>query len=279
MLGMSTYRGDISKEIGNNPVAGSRVNPTLGAYYRYKMSSLFSFRGQIQWGRISGDDKNTEDPGRRARNLHFRSDLFEFAGIAEVHVLDIKDFGRTGRYNVFFNVYGFTGIAITYFEPMAKTDAGEWVKLRPLMTEGKSYENITPAIPIGVGSHFTFDRKWRLGAEVGFRFTLTDYLDDISQNYLTWEEYEEVEPLTYEMSVRYDYDYIASRPDVFPDGYGTPAGGKGGGVRGSDNTLDSYLFATANVGFLLRGKSNFYRARYQFTKGRTHKKRRARAKF
>jgi hypothetical protein len=279
ILGVGTHLGDINKAAGQNPLGASKANPTFGAYYRYKFSSLFSARGQVQWGRISGADKNADDPPRIARNLSFRTDLIEFAGIGEFHAIDIKDFGRTGRYNVFFNLYGFLGVAMTYYDPMAQRDNGEWVKLRPLQTEGQSYSMFTPAFPIGIGSHFTFNRKWRIGAELGYRFTLTDYLDDVSGEYLTWEEYEKGDPLTYEMAVRTDYDYINSRPDLFPDGYASPSGGRSAGIRGSSEVKDSYFWGTVNVGMMIRGKSNFYKARYQFTRGRKHKKRRARAKF
>ena len=81
------------------------------------------------------------------------------------------------------------------------------------------------------------------------------------------------------MAVRYNYDYIESHPEYFPQNYGTPEGGSLGGVRGGPDDNDYYLFGTVNVGFLIRGKSNFYRAKYQYTRGRGKKKRRARAKF
>ena len=273
-LGVATGRTDISKQTGHNPLAGSKPFATFGFYYRYRFGSLISVKGQLQWGRISGSDKDAVDPARIARNLSYRTDLFELSGTVEFHAIDIKDFGRTGRYNVFFNAYGFVGLGFTYFEPMAQRDNGEWVKLRPLMTEGQAYQPYTPIFPLGIGSHFTFNRKWRLGAELGYRFTLTDYLDDVHGNYLLNDEY--TSDLQEEMANRRDYDYIASRPDLFPDGY---AQGAGGGIRGGDGANDSYFFGTVNVGLMIRGKSNFYKAKYQFTRGRKHKKRRARAKF
>jgi hypothetical protein len=162
---------------------------------------------------------------------------------------------------------------MTYFEPMAQRDNGEWVKLRPVQTEGQKYGSFTPAFPIGVGAHFTFNRKWRIGAELGYRFTLTDYLDDVSDKYLEDNEYDS--DLQAEMGNRQNYEYYDSRPDLFPEGYGRT----GGGIRGNPEVNDAYFFGTVNVGFLIKGKSNFYRARYQFTRGRKHKKRRARAKF
>lgn len=274
IVGVATHRGDINSTGGF--FGGSAASPTIGGYYRYKFSSLISARGQLQWARLTGDDKNADEVARQVRNLNFRTTLIEIAAIGEVHILDIKDFGSTGRYNVFFNVYGFAGVAMTYYNPQGQRPSNdEWVDLRPLQTEGEKYSSWTPAFPIGVGAHFTFNRKWRLGAELGYRFTLTDYLDDVSGNYLTTAEYESGDPLTYEMAVKVDQDLANQNPDLFPQ----PYPGAGGGVRGGPDANDSYFFGTVNVGFLIRGKSNFYRAKYQYSRGRGKKRRRQRAKF
>jgi hypothetical protein len=74
------------------------------------------------------------------------------------------------------------------------------------------------------------------------------------------------------MQNRSDQDYIDNSGEFIP-GY------KMRDVRGNPESKDWYFFAQANVGFLIKGKSNFYRSKYQFTRGRGVKKRRARAKF
>lgn len=279
ILGVATHRGDINSS--QSLFGGSRATPTVGGYYRRSLSSLIAVRGQLQWARLEGDDANADDPGRIARNLSFRTNIIELAAIAEIHFLNIKDFGRTGRYNVFFNVYGMAGVGMSYYNPQGENpESGEWVDLRPLMTEGEKYSTFTPVFPIGLGAYFTFNRKWRLGAEFGFRFTLTDYLDDVSGNYLTRAEYEEGDELTYQMAVKRDVDYMLTRPDLFPgDREYYESRDELGGIRGNPDSKDHYYFGTISVGMMLRGKSNFYRARYQYTRGRGKKKRRSRAKF
>lgn len=276
-LGLAMHMGDIGGVNENTLIQASRANYNIGAFYRYKLSSLLSVKGALTYARISGDDKySVNDPARRARNLNFRTDIFDFAVTGEVHVLDIKDFGSTGRYNTFFNLYGFLGVGVAYFEPKGETPDGEWVKLRPLKTEGESYSAITPVFPIGIGSHMTFDRKWRIGVEIGARYTLTDYLDDVSTDYMTAEELSEVDnDMTLVMQNKSDQEYIDGQIEsgLWPDGYQMRA------TRGGPTANDWYFFGQASVSFLIRGKSNFYRARYNFSKRKHHKRRRARAKF
>ncbi len=275
-LGVATHRGDVSKSKGSNPTKGSKPNISFGGYYRHSFSNLLSGKVSLQWGRISGADSDAEDPERVARNLSFRTDLFELAGIVEVHFINIRDFGRTGRYKVWFNTYVFTGFALTYFNPKAQRDNGEWVNLAPLQTEGEKYSQITPAIPLGIGAHFTFNRKWRLGAELGYRFTFTDYLDDVHDRYMTDEQLATInDEVRLEMQNRSDQDFIDANPQIFGEGYRMGDGG----IRGGPDVNDAYFFGTVNVGFMIRGKSNFYRAKYMYTKGRRHKKRKSRAKF
>lgn len=57
------------------------------------------------------------------------------------------------------------------------------VKLRPLQTEGKAYSPIGVAIPFGLGFRYKLAKNWDLAFEVGWRYTFTDYLDDVSSTY------------------------------------------------------------------------------------------------
>ncbi len=272
MVGLSSHLGDIGGP-GADPttIQFSRANPALGFFYRYRMSNLISLKGNLIWGRISGADSLAEDIGRQARNLHFRNDIYELSVTGEIHFLSIKDFGRTGRYNVFFNSYVFLGVGLAYHEPKAEIN-GEWVNLREFTTEGVDYSNLIPTFPFGLGAHFTFGRKWRLGAELGLRYTGFDYLDDVSTDY---SAYSTLSPESQALSYRSNQDFLDENilQDYQKNGPGETS------PRGSDESDDMYMFATANLSFMIRGKSNFYRSRYNYARGRKRKRRKSRAKF
>ena len=65
--------------------------------------------------------------------------------------------------------------------------SGVKYKLRPLQTEGKSYENIAICVPAGFGIKKAFNSQGGIKLEAGYRFTNTDYLDDVSDVYYDWE--------------------------------------------------------------------------------------------
>jgi hypothetical protein len=76
--------------------------------------------------------------------------------------------------------------------------AGKWVDLRPLGTEGqysnllptdanygvKPYSLIQPTIPIGVGVKIRMSKRLDVRCEFGVNYFFTDYLDDVSRNYV-----------------------------------------------------------------------------------------------
>lgn len=82
--------------------------------------------------------------------------------------------------------------------------AEEWVSLRKLGTEGqnfneaqrtaykelyghdlpKPYSNFQLVIPIGIGAKYKLTNNLDLGFELSYRHTFTDYLDDVSGNYV-----------------------------------------------------------------------------------------------
>ena len=109
--------------------------------------------------------------------------------------------------------YLFSGIGGFYFNPKAKNNLNysndsfenlnfspsldqEYINLRALHTEGqgmpndpagfksgKTYSNFSICVPIGFGLEKAFSGNSGLKLEAGFRYTMTDYLDDVSRDY------------------------------------------------------------------------------------------------
>lgn len=171
LLGVSNYFGDLAPQI-----VPKETHPAFGAYARLNLSSSFAFTGSITSATISGNDKNFAY--NNLRNLNFSTSLTELAAIVEfnffkygVDVLDKK-----------FTPYVFLGIALTAFEPSARYQ-GTTVKLRNLQTENQQYGNFATCIPMGMGVKWQFHRHFAFEANVGFRRSYSDYLDDVSTVY------------------------------------------------------------------------------------------------
>ena len=93
-----------------------------------------------------------------------------------------------------------------------------WVRLQPLNTEGqglpgyaKPYSLISVAFPIGLGVRYKLNNSWDLGFEMGFRYTLTDYLDDAGGNYADPTDLTSQSPLSASMANRTLEKFAANR--------------------------------------------------------------------
>ena len=107
----------------------------------------------------------------------------------------------TGEVNVFkydpleggsvFTLYAMGGIGGFYYNPLA-TFEGNTYELQPLGTEGQGleaypgrdfYSLYQIAVPFGGGLKFKINESLNFNMELSWRFTFTDYLDDVSTSY------------------------------------------------------------------------------------------------
>lgn len=169
------------------------TRPVIHAGARFKALNWLAFKGGLTYARLVGKDSKSGDVGRLTRNLSFMSNVWEASLQMEVSLLTENRgkryiFQRNSVWNNM-NVYLFGGIAGFAFNPKAKLD-GKTYKLQPLGTEGQGldgapdpYKLTSLAIPMGLGFKYYLTRHWNVGFEAGFRYTFTDYLDDVGGDY------------------------------------------------------------------------------------------------
>ncbi len=214
-LNAFNYYGDLAPLPKNISSDIRFTRPNFGIEVSKKLGPRFSLRGAFAYGRLRGDDFESADPelresvGRYGRNLHFRNDVFELSTVVMYEFLPSR--GRFYRRR-YVSPYVFAGIAGFYHNPKGKVpedyngpEAGEWVALRPLRTEGqgltrqgagsvandpqfgtsyaKQYSLIQAAVPVGVGVKFRISDRLDLGAEIGFRILFFDHIDDVGGRY------------------------------------------------------------------------------------------------
>lgn len=204
-VGSSHYYGDLAgyRQFFKATYIMPRWNVGIG--YTRQFTPHFAARASFTWARIAGDDytfnkgsinKSAENLVQYTRNLHFRNDLKEFA-ISGIYNF-VAD-GRNSNVRAKFTPYVFGGIALLAHSPEARTPAApdngdyepqKWVKLQPLHTEGqgqpgydKPYSLVTASIPVGFGLRYRLNENFNLGFEIGYRYTFTDYLDDVGGPY------------------------------------------------------------------------------------------------
>lgn len=191
VVGFSNYLGDIGNGTADGRPFISDVQPqetrmTVGVHAIYNMDRVWAVRGGLQFVGIAGDDAHTNAGPRRARNLHFRNNLIEASARAEGYWRPNQSvLSGTGVPTM----YGFVGLAGFYSNPQAReinagpSVVGVWHNLRPERTEGVAYSPFGIAIPWGLGAQWQVSGGWQIGTELCYRFTFTDYLDDISNSY------------------------------------------------------------------------------------------------
>lgn len=164
--------------------------------YRYRFHPYWATSSVLNVGMVRGNDALTNEVIRESRNLHFRSLVIEYSQRIECIIVANEKFGA--RYKIpgmkgFKNrneqIYLFTGVGATYFNPKAMFN-GSWTALRPLRTEGQGlatgpdeYLPVTVTIPFGIGLRMGIGRMWRLGIEATYVKTFSDYIDDVSGVY------------------------------------------------------------------------------------------------
>lgn len=173
-LGVSNYFGDL-----NTNASFEYIGPAGGLFFRYNLGTRFSFKQGLNYGRVAFADDVSEFPYQQARNLSFKSDIFDFSSTVEFNFFK---YDREKRH-LSFTPYLLVGISVFYFNPKAEYE-GEEYSLQPLQTEGESYSRVSVGVPIGGGFKYSFTPYWAIGIEGGFRKTFSDYLDDVSSTYI-----------------------------------------------------------------------------------------------
>lgn len=183
-----------------------------------------------------------------SRNLSFNSNVWELSLQGDFNFFRFMP----GEPQYSFTPYVTLGAGIFSYDPYAYLQ-GRKVYLRqlPVGTEGqnspkypdrKAYKSMAISIPFGGGVKYALNDRINIGFEVLYRFTNTDYLDDVSTTYV-------------------DPTIFAPNPDGSPsDGFllydrsyevGNPIG-QVGFARGQSKQKDHFVTAMVHLTFNLQ---------------------------
>jgi hypothetical protein len=163
----------------------------------YRIKPRVSLRATVSYGRIKGDDAKsadyqTQNVNRLYRNLSFRNQIYEAKFDV---VIDLFENKRKYTKRPDYTPYIFMGLAYFHHSPEGQNANGDWVNLKSLHTEGqgldggpKNYSTSQLALPLGLGFRYKLSKQWDIAFEVGWRFTLTDYIDDVGGVYYDKEK-------------------------------------------------------------------------------------------
>ncbi len=176
--------------LGNTKPAGSIY---INAIYK----NAIALRLEGTFGKVKAYDsilknKSASTFGRYERNLSFKSSISEFVAAVEIHPLFIFGKFYGDKEPPQFSPYLLAGVGFFSFNPQAKL-LNQWVNLQPLSTEGQGFSEYADRnpyklnqinIPIGIGVKYELSPMLNMRAEMVYRILQTDYLDDVSTNYI-----------------------------------------------------------------------------------------------
>lgn len=181
--GAAFYRGELSSD--NFLDFGAIEQPALGFQVRFSPFTRFSGRLEGLYAKVASSEENTAN----ITGLNFQSTIYNAQLLLEWNMVDANFGPSTGL-----TPYLFGGVGGIFFESQGEYQ-GELLDLQPLGTEGQGlegyegkYNQLNAAIPLGLGIRFWLGDRISLLVEGSTRFLFTDYLDDVSNTAVIYED-------------------------------------------------------------------------------------------
>ena len=161
-IGVAAYSGDIIRKIDPGQIG---LQGTL--FGKRNFDNVWSLRVAASAAFLNAADSiKPIDRLAEVRDGRFRAGVLEASAVMEFNFLDYLRTNSEFR----FSPYAFFGIGYAYAFAKGNTYA---------FNVSSRYNVGTVVIPFGGGIKYQLSDRWTLAAELGFRPTLTDYLDKI----------------------------------------------------------------------------------------------------
>lgn len=175
-LGTANYYGDLIEKSG----LFKQTSLSFSTALSYAFTKKLSARLDVGIQRLQGADSKSGG-AHKTRNLSFKSNVFDFSLAGEYTILDLDRFPVSP--------YVSAGVGVMLFNPYTTDINGKKQVLSNLNTEGqgiggypKAYGTAALEFPLGIGVKYPINERMTLALDFNYRFTRTDYLDDVSSN-------------------------------------------------------------------------------------------------
>ncbi len=167
-------------DIGGNTSSGQtfimdvqlqKTRYSLGGFARMPVNSIMKMNASLDFVRLAGDDSLSEY--KELRNRSFVNNIYQLSIKAEFFRPQKRIYSR--RLSADFDYYAFAGVSAFYHKPEGTGPSVASDNYFLLNDSEFSF-----GIPIGAGFYFTMPSNWRIGLDVTWHKTFTDYLDGIT---------------------------------------------------------------------------------------------------
>jgi len=235
--GVGHYFGDL-----NTRAAVNRPKPSIGVYFRKQFTNYTGLRVAAHFAQLGYSDIYSKNEFQQRRNLSFNTNIFELALQGDFNFFKFIPNDPDHRFTPYVTI----GVGMFSYDPYAYYN-GEKVFLRPLNTEGetfykdrKAYSAMALCFPIGGGIKYNISENLNFSIEIAYRFTRTDYIDDVSTTYIGIDKFPVVNGQPSMAALLQDRSFETGEPI-----------GIEGRQRGWSKQKDHYVFAEIGLSFNL----------------------------
>ena len=231
--GLAHYFGDL-----NNQSSLNSAKPVLGLFARKQFGNYVALRLSGHYTNLGYSDIYSNIDFQKVRNLSFNTDLWEVSLQGDFNFFRFVP----GDASYPFTPYITMGVGTFNYNPYAFLNGNKYF-LRELGTEGqgstkyperKQYGKQAFCIPLGMGVKFNIIKNVNFALEFSYRFTNTDYLDDVSSTYAGEDTFVFGSPAYFLQ----DRSYVSGKRI-----------GITGKQRGFSEQKDQYIFAEMAISF------------------------------
>lgn len=170
---------------------------SFNASYRYFLLKNVAVRGSFSQMYCRKNDKDLNRDSRNNLRIDYETSLSEVALVGEYHFFDETGKSHKGKTRrargginklAKFGVSVYGGVAGTYFTPKGEY-FGNRVFLRPLNDapgydpDVSKYARFNIYFPVGTNIRLVVSESWRVGVDLGYRFGVRPYVNNVSGIY------------------------------------------------------------------------------------------------
>jgi len=241
-LGAAHYFGDLNTNAGLN-----RPKPAVGIFFRKQFTEYVALRLGLHYAQLGYSDVYSKNDYQKRRNLSFNSNIWEATLQGDFNFMRFVP----GDPYLRFTPYVTLGVGAFNYDPYAYLGGRKYF-LRPLGTEGqgssaypnrRAYSAVALCLPLGMGIKYNISPNINFSFEVAYRFTTSDYIDDVSTTYAP-DAYAQTLPGGSPTA------WYLLQDRSYETGDGVRIGTKGR-QRGFSNQKDAYVIAEVGLAFTL----------------------------
>jgi len=225
---------------------------TFNASYRFFVFRHFAARASFSHAYARNNDKQREDEVSTNARIDYTATVSEFSLMAEYHIFDESSMGGRRRVRrarggmsrgLKMGVSLLTGISMNFLRPYGEY-FGQEVEFRPItdpltIPNDEQYRRLNFGIPLGAQARFVLNENWRIGAEFGYRFGLSEYINHVSGVYYRDESVTNPDPDSPDPSL---VGYVTFAEDESPIS-----------SLNDENGKRSYFFAFLTLAYRIKG--------------------------